>query len=114
MKVVAKESASNICGWLDERECVPVLALSIALHEGAKFLLWSSKQQAVALFLQADFDVVDGSLSPRWTLKLGRDGFVQMAPQAWQADGFWERYYDCDASAEQIFEHEMALILSEG
>lgn len=113
MKVMAKPFASSIAGWLDEGECLTVLALSAAPSEGVKFLLWSTKQESVALFPGKDFDVVDGRLSRRWVFNLDARGFVHLAPDVWQVGEFWEKYHDGDSTAEQVFEQEKALIFAE-
>lgn len=113
MKVIAKPSAPSIVGWLDEGECVTVLALSVTPHEGVKFLIWSNKQEAVALFSAGEFDVVDGRLSRRWVFNLNSQGFAYLAPDKWQVDGFWEKYHDGDFVSEQTFEQERTLIFAE-
>lgn len=113
MKVSAKSSASSVVGWLEEGKVLTVLAVSVTPFEGVKFLLWSSLQESVALFPGADFDVVDKCLSQRWVFSLDPQGFVYLAPDAWQVDGFWERYHDGEPAAEQVFMKEMAFILSE-
>ena len=113
MKVIAKPSAPSIVGWLEEGKCLIVLAVSIAPHEETKFLLWSDAQQSVALFPGRDFNVVDGRLSQRWVFSVDFRGFVYLAPDLWQVDGFWEKYHDGDAVAEQVFEQEKSLIFFE-
>ena len=113
MKVSAKSSALSAVGWLEEDEVLTVLAVRVTLFEGVKSLLWSSLQESVSLFPGADFDVVDKCLSRRWVFSLDSQGFVYLAPDAWQIDGFWERYHDGDPVAEQVFMKEMAFILSE-
>lgn len=113
MKVIAKPFAPSIAGWLEEGECLTVLAVSVAPHEEVKFLLWSDKQQSVALFSGIDFDVVDGCLSRRWVFNLDSRGFVYLAPDLWQLDEFWEKYHDGDLVAEQMFLQEKALIFAE-
>lgn len=113
MKVIAKPSASSAVGWLEEAVALTVLAVSIAPVDGAKFLLWSSLQESVAVFPAGDFDVVDNCLSQRWVFSVNTRGFVYLAPDAWQAEGFWERYEDGDPNAEKIFLREMTGILAE-
>lgn len=113
MKVIAKPSAPSIVGWLEEGECLIVLAVSVVQHEGIKFLLWSDKQHSAALFPGEDFDVVDGCLSRRWIFNFNSQGFLYLAPDLWQAEEFWEKYHDGDLAAEQAFEKEKILIFSE-
>lgn len=113
MKVIAKPFAPSIVGWLEKGEWLTVLALSAAPNDGVKFLLWSAKQESVALFPGTDFDVVDGRLSRRWVFNLDSQGFVYLAPNVWQVEEFWSKYHDGDLAAEQVFEQEKALIFTE-
>ena len=113
MRVIAKVSAPSIVGWLEKGKCLTVLALSVAPHEEVKFLLWSDKQESVALFPGIDFDVVDGRLSQRWVFNLDSQGFVNLAPKLWLLDNFWEKYHDGDLWAERVFEQEKALVWGE-
>ncbi|WP_425056730.1 hypothetical protein [Pseudomonas abyssi] len=113
MKVSAKSSALSAVGWLEKGEFLTVLAVSVTPFEGVKLLLWSSLQESVSLFPGADFYVVDNCLSRRWVFSVDSQGGVYLAPDAWQIDGFWERYHDGDPVAEQVFTKEMDFILSE-
>lgn len=112
MKVVPKPNAKGPGGWLEPNESLTVLAISAVATEGAKYLIWSRKQNSAALFSGFDFEIVDASLSPRWVAGLDANGFIYLAPRDWQTIGFWERYYDGEAGAAQIFEREMKAILS--
>lgn len=113
MKVTAKSSSLSVKGWFLEGEVLSVLSVSAAPLEGVKFLIWSSLQEAAVLFSGAEFEVVDKSLSQRWVFSIDSHGFLDLAPEAWQDDGFWERYHDEESIAEQTFMREMALIIGE-
>lgn len=69
MKVVPKEQAKSIENWLSPKEAVTVLAVYSSSTTGSRFLLWSKKQSAVALFPAMDFELIDDSL-PRTYLKI--------------------------------------------
>lgn len=113
MKVIARSSSESFVGWFECGETLTVLSVSRAAFEDTKFLIWSSLQEAVALFPGGDFDVVDKRLSRRWMIEVDNNGFLCLAPEAWQVDGFWERYHDGESAAEKVFIREMTLILSE-
>lgn len=112
--VIAKPSASSVVGWLNEGDHLTLLAMSVVPVEGIKYLIWSVKQDAVALFPGADFDVVDKNQSSRWVFSNDlQGGGFDLGPEAWQVNGLWERCYEGDAVAEQVFVNEMSLISSE-
>ncbi|WP_411384036.1 hypothetical protein ACK3BK_07615 [Pseudomonas sp. L7] len=110
MKVIVKAFASSATGWLGEGEILTVLAMNVSPLEGVKYLIWSAAQETVALFPGTDFDLVDKHLSPRWVVRLDPTGNFDLGPEAWQVDGFWEKYHDGNSVAEQIFEKEKSLI----
>ncbi len=113
MKVVAKITAQSAKGWFEEGEVLTVLSVSAAPLGYVNFLIWSSLQKVAALFPSQDFEVINNSLSHYWAVSLNSQGYFYLAPEAWQIDGFWEKYNDGDPIAEQEFMRELALLLNE-
>jgi hypothetical protein len=60
----------------------------------------------VALFQLKMFEVVDPHIPPNWIAIWGNNGLFFLSPRPWTHTGFWERYYDRDPNAVQIFEEE--------
>lgn len=113
MKVRPGKFAASAVGWLSEVEASIVLAVSVSPSGCVNFLIWSDLQESVAIFPACEFDVLDGGISPRWVFCINRKGGVDLAPAAWQVDGFWEKYHDGDPLAEGFFRDEMEMIFSE-
>ncbi|GGY08498.1 hypothetical protein GCM10007160_39800 [Litchfieldella qijiaojingensis] len=113
MKVVAKSNAESVAGWLETGKVFTVLAVSSVETEGSRFLIWSEKQESLALFPASDFEIKDAKLSRRWVASLDSNDFICLAPEKWQVDGFWEKYYDGDTVAEKIVEEEIRQMHSE-
>lgn len=113
MKVIPRPNASSAAGWLTDGEQLVVLAMSNAKSHGTRYLLWSTQQEAAALFPAVDFEITDSSLSESWVASLEDTGYVYLAPRVWHLDGFWERYHEGDSAAEQAFAVNMAYLLDE-
>jgi hypothetical protein len=56
-----------------------------------------------------EFEITDPTLAPTWQA-FQRDASLVMRPPAWNEEGFWERYFDGDSEAREIFERERAII----
>lgn len=69
--------------------------------DDARYLAW---------FDSVYFRVADGRLPSTWRARIHEDGMLELAPAAWLVDGFWERYYESDASAVDAVEHELRLL----
>lgn len=61
----------------------------------------------VALFQLEMFEVVEPHVAPNWIATWSSKGAFSLSPEPWTQPGFWERYYDRDPIASQIFEEEM-------
>ncbi|WP_132156336.1 hypothetical protein [Kribbella antiqua] len=59
------------------------------------------------------FETVDHSMPSNWGAKVSGEGFLSIGPQNWLEDGFWERYFDDDARAVNLFERELSTTLAE-
>lgn len=54
------------------------------------------------------FMTVDDTVPDSWTVRIGEDGVLDLAPRAFLAHGFWEAYYDDDdPSAIEAVEAEL-------
>ena len=64
----------------------------------------------VALFSIDCFEIVSRHLPPSWVASWTKEGFFQLAPEAWRSAQFWELFYDRDPAAIRTFETELAAI----
>jgi len=102
VKVLAKRGAKSAIGWLEPDATHLVLAVSSVPSKGSRYLLWSEKQQSVALFPAYDFEIVDPNMSPVWVASVDLNGYLELSPQEWLTDGFWERFHEGDPKAVTI------------
>lgn len=58
------------------------------------------------------FKIVDSRIPRNWEVFYDEDNLLELSPRAWMEDGFWERYFDYDKKAVEIFEREKEIILN--
>ena len=59
------------------------------------------------------FLTADPAIPANWSARIGEGGTLELAPQGWLAEGFWERYYDGDLAARESVARELAIVLGE-
>jgi hypothetical protein len=111
MIVAPRNDASCVPVWFDSGEIIAVLAITVMTSGGPKFLLWSNKQQSTGLFPVGEFEVVDPRIPNQWVCKTTPAAHIELSPEEWQSDGFWERYHDEEPQAVEVF-HRWRKILS--
>lgn len=72
-----------------------------------------AQDKAPAVFKASQFEVIDNNKSPNWDVNIGEDGFIVIGPKSWHDLGFWERCYDGDTSALEIYKREARIIMEE-
>lgn len=65
------------------------ITLHIVTDDGEGFAMYGSES----------FSITDGSIPESWVARMDEGGMLQLAPEPWLADGFWEAYYDGDPTA---------------
>ncbi|WP_278387800.1 hypothetical protein [Pseudomonas oryzihabitans] len=114
MKVKLKRGAdSKDLIWLDSDDVLMVLGVEDKITTGVNFLLWSCKQESCILMPASKFDIVDDSLSGRWVISLGFSGRIGLFPKAWLADEFWDKFYNDNPEAVEIFWREFEAMKKE-
>jgi hypothetical protein len=62
-----------------------------------------------ALFPIENFEISDARLSPNWICFSGEE-YMELAPEAWVREGFWEDYYDDVPTAVEDYERELTIM----
>ena len=96
--------------WLRIGREYQVLALEI--EAGRTKLRLIGENPTAALFGIVEFEVTSGIISPTWVVTSQAAGQLTFQPEAWAADGFWERYFDGDPAAIAEFNAERAKIIA--
>ena len=88
-----------------------VLAVSLDTNGDWRLRLVSDSEMRPALFRFKQFEVISDKIPSTWIVSWNENGFFQLTPHAWDQPGFWEKYYDRDPEAIQIFEEEKRKII---
>lgn len=82
--------------------------LTVELDRGGQWLVRviGDARSEVALFPIESFEITSQRLPSSWVASFSSGGFFQLAPPAWLSPEFWERLYDRDPEAVNIFESE--------
>ena len=93
--------------WLTLGREYDVLCMSTASAEGVLLRVIGNDRQTPALFPGELFDVTDQSIPANWVVtKQNENGFV-FGPRTWAEPGYWERYFDGDREAREVFKQEL-------
>ncbi len=60
-----------------------------------------------AMWPASMFELVSGEIPASWRIRLGAGGsagFLQIAPESWLRDGFWDDLFDWSPTTEEAFE----------
>lgn len=97
--------------WLTIGKEYIVIAIDILPNEILYRILDNDKQGMSALYKSFQFEIVSGNIPPNWEmLPLGEDSLT-LRPAAWKKIGFWEKFYEYDPEAKEIYQRELKIIL---
>jgi len=95
--------------WLTVGKVYHVLAIERRADGGTWFRVVTgegdAKPENVALFRSENFRLLSGLRPSTWT-DIELNGMFESSPVPWQAEGFWEAFYDGDDDAFSLFERE--------
>lgn len=97
--------------WLTIGKTYVVLAVLCEPGRDVLFRLIGDDERTPGLFGSRLFTCVDSQLPLSWGASLSKNGAVELAPEEWLAEGFWEDYFNGVREAEIAFEKGMAAIL---
>ncbi|MDB4941682.1 MAG: hypothetical protein JWP97_1216 [Labilithrix sp.] len=86
--------------------------LEIWMEPGRIRLRLVGEEPTPALFQPEMFEVVSSVIPPTWVVTIPRGGGLSLAPEPWNATGFWERFFDAEPEAVAVFEDERAKIVA--
>lgn len=88
----------------------PVASLSYGPGERGSLQIITNQPGSLGIFDAAAFETVDPTIPSSWVGTI-TDGRLHLGPASWQADGFWEAYYDrSDPIALRQVRHEIQLL----
>src|SRR4051812_28786922 len=88
--------------------------LSVLLDTQGRWLLRlvGDTQPGVGLFSLEQFEVVSPKIPESWVVTWNNAGVFELTTTTWNQVGYWERFFERDASAKAAFDSEMAQIVA--
>jgi hypothetical protein len=86
--------------------------LSIWIEPGRTRLRLVGEDPKPTLFAPEMFEVVSSVIPSAWVIGSPKPGCLSLEPEAWNAAGFWERFFDQEQEAIASFEEERAKIVA--
>ncbi len=86
--------------------------LCVEAGPGHTSLRLIGEEPTPALFKPEMFEVIGTRIPPTWVIASPRPGCLSIAPDAWNAAGFWERFFDGEPEAVATFDEERAKIIA--
>lgn len=81
---------------------------------------WTEREVYLpAMWPASMFEMVSGGIPASWRIRLGArgsPGYLQIAPESWLRDGFWDDLFDWSPGSAEAFENyrrEVELMLAE-
>jgi len=88
------------------------LVASVLATPGSRVQLQLVTDDGASLgWFDADhFMTVDNNIPATWAARVTENGVLELAPEAWLRDGFWEAFYDGDELARHQVDSELEIL----
>jgi hypothetical protein len=97
--------------WLTVGSVYEVICLTFDAYSKTMYARLFGDQAAIPAVHSIDqFEVIDSRMPPNWQIFTGKNGGLFIGPASWSTVGFWEKFFDRDASALEIFDAELVKI----
>lgn|SRR5690242_13033197 len=104
---LGKDPSSSV--WLKIGAVYEVICLTFDAHSKAVYARIVGEQPAIpAVHAIEQFEIIDSRMPATWEIFGGKNGGFFIGPAPWAVPGFWEKFFDRDATARQIFEVELS------
>jgi hypothetical protein len=100
--------------WVSLHAEYDVVALLAEPRGRVQLQILTNDGHSLGWFDSDCFLVVDATLPHTWVARLGEDGKLEFAPEAWLTPGFWESFYDGDPTAVELVDSALRRLLDEG
>jgi hypothetical protein len=104
------QKEQNTSPWLTVGKEYLVLAIEVYQTKNYFLLIDDSEDKAPGLHDAKQFEVISYRIPTNWQINPGDLEIMTIGPKSWQEPGFWERCYEHDESALEIYKHEARII----
>ena len=99
--------------WLTLDREYPVLSIDVERDRRVWLRIESDDGGTPALFDAEMFMTTSMLVPSNWRVRIDEGGALQLAPEPWLRQGFWDEFFDRVPNAVEIYEKERAVILTE-
>lgn len=92
---------------------VPLEILCDARNGISYRLIGDARDKSPGVFKAIQFEIVNSKKSSNWDVNISEDAFIIIGPNSWREAGFWEKCYDGDPAALEIYKREARIIMEE-
>jgi hypothetical protein len=91
-----------------------VIELLSSVKKGVLYrLVGENLDSSPAVFSATEFEIISNSVPANWTLTIKNNGLMVNGPAAWREPEFWEKCYDGNPAALEIYKREARIIFDE-
>lgn len=118
MKVRCKKLVDSLgnpqirSAWLTVGKVYHVLSVLLDAQGEWLLRLMADSDPGVGLYPLRQFDIVSEKIPDSWIVSWNKEGVFELTTDAWNQPGYWERYFERDASAMSAFNREMKRIVA--
>lgn len=106
-------SAEKKNSWLTIGRIYHVLSVEKDVCHSVQYRLTGDANDIPALHDAGQFEVVSNKIPSNWVVNVEQGGSVEFAPLKWISWGYWEKYFDGEVEAIQVYKEESRRILEE-
>jgi hypothetical protein len=112
-KIINVHTQQATSYWLTIDKEYVVLAVEVYPTKNYFLLVDDSDNKSPGLHDAKQFEVISHHVSSNWQINTGDLDIMTIAPKAWHDPGFWEKCYEGDLMALEIYKHEARIIMKE-
>jgi hypothetical protein len=110
---ISTENASSHSAWLTINHEYLVLSILALPEKTILFRVMADDTRTPILAESSLFAAASQPLPDNWVVAVREGGVVELGPRDWLDTGFWERFFDREPEAEEIFRREFDFMKSE-
>ena len=99
--------------WLTLGKEYIVLAMEVYTNKNYFLLVDDSENKSPGLHDTKQFKMVSHSIPSNWQINTGDLEITTLGPKLWQDPTFWEKCYEGDESALEVYKREVKIIMEE-
>jgi hypothetical protein len=100
--------------WLTIGKEYVVLEITISAKKGSLYrLVGDNENKMPGLYESLQFEIVSDFIPSNWKISISNMTLVVLGPKEWRKNEFWDRCYDQDLQALEIYKREARIIYEE-